>query len=636
MADAATGPDKRRRHPLAWWLVGLGVAALIVWGGVAAWRAFRPGAVGGDTALPPLPPDPRDTTDSPYRNVRPGVKYVGSAACADCHADVTARYAGHPMGRSLAVAGPDVGPEAGATSRFAAQGFEYAVERKGDHVIHRETRKDADGAILWDVSRTVSHAIGSGTRGKTYIWEREGRVFESPISWYTGPGRWNLSPGYEQRNQHFDRPITPDCLFCHANQVTPVEHTVNQYQPPLFRGHAIGCERCHGPGELHVDRGPQKAGEKFDPTIVNPTKLPGHLRDAVCEQCHLQGEHRVPRLGRSLFDYRPGLRLEDFVVHFVRAKHLVDYSRSVGQVEQMRVSRCYVGSGGKLGCVSCHDPHETPAPAQKVAFYRGRCQQCHEPGVRDCRLPRAERDGAGRANDCVQCHMPRGDSTSIVHASVTDHRVLRRPGSEPTKRREPLGVDESPLRPFRDVPARRETGVALARLAAAHDLWPPARLAVPLLTEAVEEYPQDADALEGLVNAHWLLGQSAEARGRLDQLVRHAPRSETARVLAARFLLPRWPDEAQAHGERLLAINPHLSENHLLLGLALQAQKQWPRAIQALEEALRLSPSRLDARRSLIYCLAQEREWERAERELRAYAALGAPDVEAVRGWLKR
>ena len=44
--------------------------------------------------------------------------------------------------------------------------------------------------------------------------------------------------------------------------------TLNRYEPPIFQGHAIGCERCHGPGELHASRGEESAGT--DLTIVNP------------------------------------------------------------------------------------------------------------------------------------------------------------------------------------------------------------------------------------------------------------------------------------------------------------------------------------------------------------------------------
>jgi hypothetical protein len=642
MADAATGPNRWHTRTVRW-LIGLAVVAAFAWGGVAAWRHFEDGRGGADADLPPLPPDPRETTDSPYRNVRADVRYVGTAACAGCHQAITTRYAGHPMGRSLGAAegGPDEDLRAEAMNPFTAQGFEYAVEKKGKQTIHHEIKKVKDGTVIYDLARPVSHVVGSGTRGKSYLWEREGRLFETPISWFSSSGSWGLSPGYQQLNQHFERPIPAECLFCHANQVEPVKHTLNRYQPPLFRGHAIGCERCHGPGGLHVKRDARPAGEPFDPTIVNPAKLSPHLRDAVCEQCHLQGEQRVARLGRSIFDYRPGLPVEDFLVHFVRIEPLIDYSRSVGQVEQMHVSQCYVKSSGKLGCVSCHDPHETPAPDRKVEFFRDRCQRCHEPGGRDCALPLAKRNASEPANDCARCHMPRAGSSSIAHASVTDHRVLRRPTAGTADRRRPLALDEVPLRPFHDSPARplearRETGLALGRLAVTHNQWPLARLALPLLNEAVEKYPQDTGALEGLVNAHWMLSEPAEAREHLAQLLRHAPRSEAALSLAARVSLTDRTAEAQGYCEQLLAINPHSSEYHLCLGLAHQTRKQWPQAIRALEEALRLNPARLDARRGLIHSLVQVKDWERAEREVRTYAALDPPDLATVRGWLKR
>ena len=52
------------------------------------------------------------------------------------------------------------------------------------------------------------------------------------------------------------------------NRVENVAGTVNRYEPPIFRGYAIGCERCHGPGELHVRRPTMVDGR--DVTIVNP------------------------------------------------------------------------------------------------------------------------------------------------------------------------------------------------------------------------------------------------------------------------------------------------------------------------------------------------------------------------------
>ena len=61
------------------------------------------------------------------------------------------------------------------------------------------------------------------------------------------------------------------------------------------------------------------AGGPVDTTIVNPRHLERSLREAVCEQCHLEGEARTVRHGRGLDDFRPGMPLELFWSVFVAA-----------------------------------------------------------------------------------------------------------------------------------------------------------------------------------------------------------------------------------------------------------------------------------------------------------------------------
>src|ERR1700722_18275611 len=46
-------------------------------------------------------PDPRRDYQGPFLNVHPEVRFVGDAACDDCHADKARTYRRHPMGRSL-------------------------------------------------------------------------------------------------------------------------------------------------------------------------------------------------------------------------------------------------------------------------------------------------------------------------------------------------------------------------------------------------------------------------------------------------------------------------------------------------------------------------------------------------------
>ena len=155
------------------------------------------------------------------------------------------------------------GDEASGRPLFEAQGLEYSIENRDGHVIHQETRRDASGRIIARNEAEVQFVLGSGRQGLAYLIERDGFLFQSPITWYARERRWDLSPGYEKSNTSTSTGRSmPACLFCHANRVEPVAGTVNRYQPPIFQGHAIGCERCHGPGELHVaaSRGRRRPG----------------------------------------------------------------------------------------------------------------------------------------------------------------------------------------------------------------------------------------------------------------------------------------------------------------------------------------------------------------------------------------
>ena len=288
---------------------------------------------------------------------------------------------------------------------FEYRGLHYTVERREGRVFQNAIRRDAAGSVLAKTEAEVRFALGSGTRGTVFLIERDGFLFQSPIAWFGQKGRWGIAPGYGEGETRpsFERPIEPECLFCHTNQVRHVAHTSNRYEPPIFEGHAIGCERCHGPGALHVERG--GLSTEPDLSIVNPAHLAPALRDSVCQQCHLQGLFRFPRAGRDFFDFRPGLPLHRFLAVFVQNNGNQGTSEVAGQVEQLESSRCFRDSQGRLACTSCHDPHRLPAPSIKAAYYRERCLECHE--KKGCDLPLGERQARGRGEDCIACHMPR-------------------------------------------------------------------------------------------------------------------------------------------------------------------------------------------------------------------------------------
>ena len=84
--------------------------------------------------------------------------------------------------------------------------------------------------------------------------------------------------------------------------------------------------------------------------------FPQNLAEAVCSQCHLQGDYQIaPRDGRAE-DYRPGLPLRDYRLEF-RIMRADDKLKVAGHVEQLHQSRCYQGTK-TLTCTTCHEPHQ--------------------------------------------------------------------------------------------------------------------------------------------------------------------------------------------------------------------------------------------------------------------------------------
>jgi hypothetical protein len=595
-----------------------------------------------------LPPaeDPRLTIATRYLNVKPSVKYVGDAACAGCHRKISDSFHQHPMGRSLApvtAATPSERYDTEAHNPFEAFGFLYRVDRQADRVVHDVSAPG--GPVRADAE--IAYTVGSGQRGRSYLIDHDGYLFQSPLTWYPLKGIWALSPGYDATT-HFGRPVTVTCLFCHANQVQADAHAANRFVQPIFRGHAIGCERCHGPGELHVQRNRAGGDDSGDWTIVNPRALDHDLREAVCQQCHLHGEVRVVPRGREYFDYRPGLPLDRFLADFVKAGAQRQEDKFVGTVEQMYASRCFAGSSGpgKLGCISCHDPHALPASEQRIAYYRDRCLKCHTPS--SCKAPVPERLAKTPEDSCIVCHMPRREG-SITHTAITDHAVPRHgdkgSGSAPVADWPVPG--QMPLVPFPPTPSaaaadrERNLGVALMEVgrkesAAKGRLL--AELALPLLEAAAAGDPQDATAWEAKATALVLLDRREEALQTCAASLAANPDREMTLFLATSLALQlQRPAEVRTYAERAIKINPWLWQFRQMLAEANAQEHQWTRAIDAARQAIQLQPANVQGRQLLVLSYLQLGDKLLAEAELRSCLSVMPPaQRDDFRRWVEK
>ncbi len=414
--------------------------------------------------------------------------------------------------------------------------------------------------------------------------------------------------------------------------VCAVAGTLNAYQPPIFEGHAIGCERCHGPGELHAAH--PVAADGLDMAIVNPARLDPALRDAICEQCHLIGQKRVLPLGRREDDYRPGLPLYAFWTVLTPATGQ-SADVFIGQVEQMHESRCYRASNGALGCISCHDPHSVAGTggSDAASYYRERCLECHQD--RGCSLPEEVRRKRSKNDDCKGCHMPRVSSVDVVHAAATNHRILRQPTSAgPTAR---PNAASRPLFPFHREwmstserhEVERDIGVALCS-----DGFEGARKALLLLEVALKEHPGDAAAQEAKGSALDLMDRGEEALAAFDEALALEPGRESALVAAARQAakLDRR-SRAVSYWQRAIAICPWRPEYHAELGLVYFRDANWSASIAACQAALRLNPFWVEVRKGLIRSHLNRGEVEPARRELATLLGLDPSSRAEVLSW---
>jgi tetratricopeptide (TPR) repeat protein len=479
----------------------------------------------------------------------------GNEVCAKCHGGIAEKYAGTAMARA---SGPATQDFMAGEFTHAASGMHYRVYEENDEAwlsFERSGENELHG------KRKLQYFIGSGHRGRTYLFADDGFVFESPINFYAakgagGDGVWDMAPAYQDaKEMPLNLPAAPSCLACHtSNALAPMAGTENRYGTPLFAHDGVTCERCHGAGLEHVKQaqeGPAKSAQinagaksgtrsKGPPSanaapeartativaagagIVNPAKLAPARRDAVCMQCHLEGNAAIEQPGRHLYQFQAGEDLGDFVHYFVLTGDGKDSVRAVSQFEALAQSKCKRASGDAMMCTSCHDPHSSPTAAERVAFYRGKCLACH-----------GEAFGAKHhveQQDCAQCHMPRLATADVAHTQASDHRIMRVPvmpllgvGSpfdpshgpprEPKLTRFPTGLGEESV---------RDLALAWVGLGGGNSSFAFKQAGV-FLQQAVEQNPEDAAILSALAYNEQRRGVLDKAREHYEHALRIDP-----------------------------------------------------------------------------------------------------------------
>jgi hypothetical protein len=303
----------------------------------------------------------------------------------------------------------------------------FQVFRRNSSLYQSEYELGSDGSEVFRNTQKVEYAIGSGANGVSYVVRQGDCLLQAPLSYYSKSRSWALSPGYELGDYGFSRTIPAGCIMCHSGLAQPVPNREGVYRDPPFRELSIGCENCHGPGQLHVAeraKGTQLSARP-DATIVNPASLPGWLADNICMNCHQGGDSRVLQPGRDYYDFRPGTALDDTVAIFALplSRDSPPASPLLEHYSLMVLSKCYRASGGGVSCLTCHDPHEQPR-SDPAGYYRRRCLNCHQES--SCSVPLSARTRKVPQDDCAGCHMLKQKLALISHAALTNHRIVAR------------------------------------------------------------------------------------------------------------------------------------------------------------------------------------------------------------------
>ncbi|MFM9007464.1 MAG: hypothetical protein ACKORE_02665, partial [Bacteroidota bacterium] len=246
-----------------------------------------------------------------YAGLTDSAFYVGIETCASCHSNVHSTYIHTGMGSSFGKATREK-----SSADFSGhpvvhdpyRNLNYHPYWSGDTLFFREFRMDGNDTVHLREER-IDYVVGSGQHTNSHLWSSNGYLYQAPLTYYTQKGRWDLPPGFEQgNNTRFNRIIGTECMTCHNGLPEFVTGSSNKYA--LVKG-GIDCERCHGPGSIHVREKSMgiliDTSKSIDYSIVNPAKLPIDLQFDVCQRCHIQG-NAVLQPGKTFADFKPGMK----------------------------------------------------------------------------------------------------------------------------------------------------------------------------------------------------------------------------------------------------------------------------------------------------------------------------------------
>lgn len=275
--------------------------------------------------------------------------YVGSEACAECHAELY-----------------DV---------FSNSGHAYKLNKVVDgqppEYPFTEITDPPEG-YTWD---DISYVIG-GYNWKARFIDQDGFIITGDADATTQYNFWNeaLEMGDNWVAYHAGEEKPYDCGTCHTTGYTP---SGNQDDMPGMIGtwaqDGVQCEECHGPGSSHVNH-PMSFGMDVD------------RHPATCGECHSRGEIESVDASNGFINHH-----EQYEELF-QSKHAVidcvmchDPHAGVVQLRQAKLPTT------RTNCEDCHFKEEKVQNNTIHEKINVKCIDCHMPKLTKSALGDAER-----------------------------------------------------------------------------------------------------------------------------------------------------------------------------------------------------------------------------------------------------
>lgn len=313
---------------------------------------------------------------------------AGPLACANCHKREYTSQISTSMAHAMEAVADCSILEQHKVLSFHEGIYSYSIERQ----LNQSFYTVSDGKDTIRVP--LQYAFGLGNVGQTYIFEREGKMYESRVSYYSAMngldltmGAQNLRPSNleEAAGRLMDRRSAEGCFGCHT---TGASRTGLLQPASLLPG--VTCERCHGSAVAHVD-----GFRQGRPVTMNKlSQLSTEELSDFCGQCHRTWAQ-------------------------IAADGPHDKNNVRFQPYRLANSMCYDPSDRRISCTACHNVHLEVVRSSR--FYDAKCLACHatehaaggKPAAKSCPVER---------QNCVTCHMPKVELPGS-HYKFTDHRI---------------------------------------------------------------------------------------------------------------------------------------------------------------------------------------------------------------------